>query len=164
MRGVFKLAHRSGFIENNIMAMVENRKIEKPTIHPLSMDEVNKFLECVLQNSWQAINLVDDTKSGSAFLPSDNDAIAAATGSRVYPYISGNVVENYDTTGTNIFSTISTLNKELDAFGNFALKRERASDGIHRQPRPIYTKWSFFIKYYSIAFSILPGLAGGLAW
>jgi integrase len=48
LRGVFKLAHRSGFIENDIMAMVDNRKIEKPTIHPLSMDEVNRFLECVL--------------------------------------------------------------------------------------------------------------------
>ena len=29
---------------------------------------------------------------------------------------------------------------------------------------PAYsTKWSFFVKYYSIAFSILPGVAGGLA-
>lgn len=48
LRGVFKLAHRSGFIENNIMSMVENRKIEKPKINPLSMDEANRFLECVL--------------------------------------------------------------------------------------------------------------------
>ncbi len=29
------------------MAMVDNRKIEKPSINPLSMDEVNKFLDCV---------------------------------------------------------------------------------------------------------------------
>lgn len=48
LRGVFKLAHRSGFIENNIMSMVENRKIEKPKINPMSMVEVDKFLECVL--------------------------------------------------------------------------------------------------------------------
>jgi len=27
---------------------MENRKIEKPTIRPLSMDEVNRFLDCVL--------------------------------------------------------------------------------------------------------------------
>ncbi len=47
LRGVFKLAHRSGFIENNIMSMVENRKIEKPKISPLSIEEVDNFLECV---------------------------------------------------------------------------------------------------------------------
>jgi len=48
LRGVFKLAHRSGFIENNIMSMVENRKIEKPKINPLSIVEVDQFLTCVL--------------------------------------------------------------------------------------------------------------------
>jgi len=48
LRGVFKLAHRSGFIENNIMRMVENRKIEKPKINPLSIEEVDQFLTCVL--------------------------------------------------------------------------------------------------------------------
>jgi integrase len=47
LRGVFKLAHRSEFIENNIMSMVENRKIEKPKISPLSIEEVDNFLECV---------------------------------------------------------------------------------------------------------------------
>jgi len=47
LRGVFKLAHRSGFIENNIMSMVENCKIEKPKISPLSIEEVDNFLECV---------------------------------------------------------------------------------------------------------------------
>ena len=26
-----------------------------------------------------------------------------------------------------------------------------------------YTEWSFFVKYYSIAFATLPGVAGGLA-
>lgn len=47
MRGVFKVAHKAGFIEHNIMTVVENRKIEKPQIKPLSMEEVNRFLECV---------------------------------------------------------------------------------------------------------------------
>ena len=41
LRGVFKLAHRSGFIENNIMSMVENRKIEKPKISPLSLSLIH---------------------------------------------------------------------------------------------------------------------------
>jgi integrase len=48
VRGVFKLAYRSGFMEKNIMEMVENRKIGKPTIKPLSMEEVDNFLECVM--------------------------------------------------------------------------------------------------------------------
>jgi len=47
MRGVFKLAHKSGMIEKNVMAMVENRKIEKPQIHPLTMDEIDLFLKHV---------------------------------------------------------------------------------------------------------------------
>lgn len=47
MRGVFKLAYRSGFLENNIMLMVENREIEKASINPLSIDEVKKFQDCV---------------------------------------------------------------------------------------------------------------------
>jgi integrase len=48
LRGVFKLAHRSGFIEHNIMSMVENRKVEKPKINPLSIEEVDQVLEGVL--------------------------------------------------------------------------------------------------------------------
>jgi integrase len=47
MRGVFKLAYRSGLINQNVMTMVENRKVEKPQINPLSMEEVDRFLECV---------------------------------------------------------------------------------------------------------------------
>jgi integrase len=47
MRGVFKMAHKGGFVDQNIMSMVENRKIEKPQIKPLSMKEVNRFLACV---------------------------------------------------------------------------------------------------------------------
>ena len=47
MRGVFKLAFKGGLIKQNVMAMVENRKVEKPQINPLSMDEVERFLECV---------------------------------------------------------------------------------------------------------------------
>jgi integrase len=47
LRGVFKLAHKSGIVEQNVMLMVENRKIEKPQIKPLSMEEVNLFLDTV---------------------------------------------------------------------------------------------------------------------
>jgi hypothetical protein len=34
----------------------------------------------------------------------------------------------------------------------------------HRNSDLIVGKELFFFKYYSIAFSILPGVAGGLAW
>ena len=47
LRGVFKLAHKSSIIEQNVMSMVENRKIEKPQIKPLSMEEVDRFLDVV---------------------------------------------------------------------------------------------------------------------
>jgi integrase len=47
LRGVFKLAHKSSIIEQNVMSMVENRKIEKPQIKPLSMGEVDRFLNVV---------------------------------------------------------------------------------------------------------------------
>ena len=47
LRGVFKLAFKSGLIKQNIMSMVENRKIERPQIKPLSMDEVQRFLASV---------------------------------------------------------------------------------------------------------------------
>jgi len=47
MKGVFKLAHKSGLVSQNVMAMVENRKIEKPQINPLSIEEVHKLLDCV---------------------------------------------------------------------------------------------------------------------
>jgi integrase len=44
MRGVFRLAEKSGIISTNIMKMVENRRTEKPQINPMSLDEVNAFL------------------------------------------------------------------------------------------------------------------------
>jgi integrase len=47
LRGVFKMAFKSGLIKQNVMSMVENRKIERPQIRPLSMDEVRRFLACV---------------------------------------------------------------------------------------------------------------------
>lgn len=47
MRGVFKMAHKAGFVDRNIMTLVENRKIEKPQIKPLTMDEVDRLLDCV---------------------------------------------------------------------------------------------------------------------
>jgi integrase len=47
MREVFKFAQLAGFIEKNPMSLVESPKVEKPDIHPLSMEEVNLFLENV---------------------------------------------------------------------------------------------------------------------
>ncbi len=47
MRAVFTFALRAGYIEKNPMDLVENLKVSRPTINPLAMEEVNKFLECV---------------------------------------------------------------------------------------------------------------------
>ena len=41
MGGVFRLAFKTGLIEKNVMSLVENRKLEKRQIHPLSLDEVH---------------------------------------------------------------------------------------------------------------------------
>ena len=41
--------------------------------------------------------------------------------------------------------------------------RSFRSNQARVQPRPILRQGAFFVKYYSIAFAILPGLAGGLA-
>jgi integrase len=48
VRDLFKMAHRAGYIEKNPMTLVENPRIEKPDIYPLSMDEVNDFIGNVL--------------------------------------------------------------------------------------------------------------------
>lgn len=47
MRSVFKHAFLSEIIDKNPMDRIKNLKIEKPDIHPLSMEEVCKFLESV---------------------------------------------------------------------------------------------------------------------
>ena len=47
MRSVFTMAFKEGIIRDNVMARVDNLRIEEPTINPLSMDEVIKVLECV---------------------------------------------------------------------------------------------------------------------
>lgn len=47
MRAVMKFAIRAQLIERNPMELVENLKVDKPTISPLSMDEVNRFLDVV---------------------------------------------------------------------------------------------------------------------
>ena len=44
MRAVFSFAIKAGLIENNPMSLVENLKVSKPDIHPMSMEEVNRFL------------------------------------------------------------------------------------------------------------------------
>lgn len=47
MRSVFKHAFLSEIIDKNPMDRIKNLKIEKPDIHPLSMEEVRKLLESV---------------------------------------------------------------------------------------------------------------------
>lgn len=47
MRSVFTMAFKEGIIRDNVMARIDNLRIEEPTINPLSMDEVIKVLECV---------------------------------------------------------------------------------------------------------------------
>jgi len=47
MRAVMRFALRAELIEKNPMDLVANLKTDKPDIYPLSMDEVNLFLEVV---------------------------------------------------------------------------------------------------------------------
>lgn len=47
MRAVMKFALRAEIIEKNPMELVENLKTDKPDIYPLSMEEVNLFLDAV---------------------------------------------------------------------------------------------------------------------
>lgn len=47
MRSVFKHAFLSEIIDKNPMDRIKNLKIEKPDIHPLSMEEIRKVLESV---------------------------------------------------------------------------------------------------------------------
>jgi integrase len=47
MRSLFRFAHKAGFIEKNPMDLVDNLKVTKSDIYPLSMEEVNFFLEHV---------------------------------------------------------------------------------------------------------------------
>ncbi len=47
MRSLFRHALLAGYIEKNPMDMIENLKIQKPDINPLSMEEVRLFLEHV---------------------------------------------------------------------------------------------------------------------
>ncbi len=48
MRSVMKFALKAGLIDKNPMDLVSNLKVDKPDIYPLSMDEVNLFLDAVL--------------------------------------------------------------------------------------------------------------------
>lgn len=47
MRSVFKMAFKSGVVEDNIMLKVDNLRSDPPLINPLSPDEVKKVLESV---------------------------------------------------------------------------------------------------------------------
>ena len=50
MRSIFRFAHKADLIEKNPMDLVDNLRVSKPDIHPLSMQEVNLFLEHVSQH------------------------------------------------------------------------------------------------------------------
>ncbi|MBC2734075.1 MAG: site-specific integrase [Desulfobacteraceae bacterium] len=45
LRSVFRMAKKNGFLERNIMIDVENLPVDRPSIHPLSMEEVVCFLD-----------------------------------------------------------------------------------------------------------------------
>ena len=47
MRSLMKFALKAGLIDKNPLDLIENLKVSKPDIDPLSMDEVNRFLEVV---------------------------------------------------------------------------------------------------------------------
>lgn len=47
MRALMKFALRAGLIDKNPMEMVENLTVSKPEIHPLSIEEVHRFLDVV---------------------------------------------------------------------------------------------------------------------
>ena len=47
MRSVFTLAYKQGIVADNIMMKVDNLRIDEPLIHPFSLDEVMKVLDCV---------------------------------------------------------------------------------------------------------------------
>jgi integrase len=47
MRAVMKFALRARLIDRNPMELVDNLTVDKPEIHPLSMDEVRRFIKAV---------------------------------------------------------------------------------------------------------------------
>ncbi|MFC1868366.1 tyrosine-type recombinase/integrase [Thermodesulfobacteriota bacterium] len=47
MRSLMMFAHRAGYIDNNPLLLVANLTVEKPDIHPLSMEEITLILEKV---------------------------------------------------------------------------------------------------------------------
>lgn len=47
LRSLMRFAYRAELISKNPMDLVDNKKTDKPDINPLSMDEVNRFLEVI---------------------------------------------------------------------------------------------------------------------
>jgi len=47
LRSLFKMAFKSGVVEDNIMLKVDNLRTDPPVINPLTPDEVRKVLECI---------------------------------------------------------------------------------------------------------------------
>jgi integrase len=47
LRAVYKLAYKNKFVDENLMLLIENHKVKKAKIRPLSIDQVRLFLEHV---------------------------------------------------------------------------------------------------------------------
>jgi len=47
MRSLMKFALRAGLIDKNPMSLIENLTVSKPEIHPMSIEEVHRFLDVV---------------------------------------------------------------------------------------------------------------------
>jgi integrase len=47
MRSVFKMAHKQGYVGENVMLKVDNRSVEPPDIFPFTFDEAVKVIEAI---------------------------------------------------------------------------------------------------------------------
>jgi integrase len=47
MRSVFEMAHRNGYVNENVMAKVDNLSIDQPDIYPFTYEEVSAILNAV---------------------------------------------------------------------------------------------------------------------
>jgi integrase len=47
MRSVFKMAHKNGYVPDNVMLKVDNRSVELPDIFPFTYDEAVKVIDAI---------------------------------------------------------------------------------------------------------------------
>jgi integrase len=66
MRSVYKMAHKNGYISENVMLKVDNLSVEQPDIFPFTHDEVLKILETVdpFYKPYTAIRFYTGMRSG----------------------------------------------------------------------------------------------------